>query len=225
MSVKKKTVMVIDDDPDFRNYVKAILEVKGIEVSEAASLVEAAKVLAERRPNIILLDMELGGERGNQFLLERSIQPALAKIPVIVCSSQNLATIVKEAIRYGADDYLIKPIKQTWLMQRIRKHLINEVEMSYSFDENVDVEMALEALPVSVSDESFLARSQLGFGKGVIVQASIADHENNVDVYYFRSIEKSKYSSKGPFDTMFSEAGITQSERDRLKMLKTFWRT
>ena len=224
MVLKKKTILVIDDDPDFRNFVRVLLESKGMEVIEASTLDEAHTKLQERTPNIILLDMELENESGIDFLQERAIKPGLSRIPVVVCSSQNLSTVVLEAIRNGADDYLLKPMKQPWLMQRIRKHLINEVELSYTFPdgEEAPVQMAIDAQAVFMSGDSFLARSQMGFGKNVVAQIDVSTNKGLVTCH-FKSAEKSRFSTKGPFDTLLTERGLDSDEKARLKMLKTFW--
>ena len=227
MAIKNKITLVIDDDPDFCAYVRAILEAQGMTVIAVMSINEAKNVLENEVPSVILLDMELQNEFGTDFLKERSENTLWSKIPVIVCSSQNLAAVVKAAIRFGADDYLLKPIKQTWLIQRVRKALLKEGSLSYFFKPEEEIEILIEASPVSINKTSIVARSSMGFEKGAYVSATIPDPKgSDVPIIApFKSDEKSRFHFRGPFDTLFSTAAITETEKNRVQLLKTFWKS
>ncbi len=223
MVIKKKSVLLIDDDPDFCFLVRTILEAKGMEVIAVATIVEGKEVLEREVPNIIILDMELQYEYGTDFLRERATNALWSKIPVVVCSSQNLATVVKTAIRYGADDYLLKPIKQTWLIQRVRKNLVKEENLAYHFKNEEEIEMHIEAKPISVSKTSFIGRSSAGYEKGAVVSIHIPQADGSVVQSDFKADEKSRFHSRGPFDTLFSTAEVTENEKNRIQLLKSFW--
>ncbi len=218
MVIKKKSVLVIDDDPDFIYLIKTILEAKGMTVIEASSIAEAHIVLKKEAPNVIVLDMELQNEHGNDFLEERATNNLWSKIPVIVCSSQSLANVIKTAIRFGADDYLLKPIKQAWLVQRIRKILIQDDNLPYFFKEELEIELIAEAKPVSVSKTSFIARSGVGFDKGTVLNISLPDRD--IDQFNFKSEEKSKFCSRGIFDTLFTVTEDTKNDKSTYKLLQ-----
>lgn len=224
MVIKKKVVLLIDDDPDFCALVRAILEAKGMGVVAVATIQHAKDYLEVESPNIILLDMELQGEYGTDFLKERANNLIWSKIPVVVCSSQGVAAIVKAAIKFGADDYLLKPIKQTWLIQRLRKNLLKEENLVYSFDSEEEVEVIVEAKAISISKTSFMGRSAIGFETGSLITAIIPVEDGEPNIAHFKSDEKSRYSSKGPFDTLFSTTSIAESEQKRVQLLKTFWK-
>lgn len=224
MVIKKKIVLIIDDDLDFCFLARTILEAQGMEVIDFGNLSDARIFLQDTIPNIIILDMELEKEHGTDFLKERATNPIWTKIPVIVCSSQNLAKTVKDAIRFGADDYLLKPIKQTWLIQRIRKNLIKESHLAYYFNEAEEVDLITEAKPISVAETSFVGRSIIGFEKGAIVLATIPQPNDEPPIItHFKCEEKSRFSSSGPFDTLLIIAAVTETEKNRVKMLKSFW--
>ncbi len=225
MVIKKKSILIIDDDPDFTFLARSILEAKGMEVTSVGALKDARTRLETDVPNIILLDMELKNEHGVDFLKERSTNPLWAQIPVVVCSSQNLAAVVKTAIRYGADDYLLKPIKQTWLIQRIRKNLIKEDSKEFFFDEGEEVEVLVEAETLAFSKSNFIARASIGFEKGTLILAQIPQPDGGEPIIsQFKANEKSRFSSRGPFDTVFSSVTISESEKKRIQLLKTFWK-
>lgn len=225
MVIKRKSALVIDDDPDFCAIIRAILEAKGMDVIDVASISEAKNYLTSNTPNIILLDMELKDEYGTDFLKERSTNFTWSRIPVIVCSSQSMATVVKAAIKFGADDYLIKPIKQTWLIQRIRKNLIKEDTLIFNFPEDEEIELEVEATSISVSKTSFIARGCVGYDVGAVITAEIPLVENEEPVVSkFRCEDKSRFSNKGPFDTLLSSSAITEADQRRLQLMKAFWR-
>lgn len=224
MVIKKKTILIIDDDPDFIVLAKSILEAQGMDIVGCSSINQARKYLDTELPNAILLDMGLQGEHGTDFLKERAEKPLWLKIPVVVCSAQNLATTVKMAIRYGADDYLLKPIKQTWLLQRVRKCLIKEEKLIYFFDDKEEIDLIMNARPSSVTETSFIGTASIGFDKGSVVTVSIPQPEGEPLIAHFKTDEKSRYSKDGPFETIFSSATMTEETKNRVKMLKTFWK-
>ena len=214
MVIKKKTVLVIDDDHDFSYFIKTILEAKGMSVIDVTSITEARIILEKEAPNIILLDMELHNEHGNDFLEERATNNIWAKIPVIVCSSQSLSNVIKTAIRFGADDYLLKPVKQTWLIQRIRKILINEENLPYYFERELEIELIIEAKPVSISQKSFMARASIGFEKEVLLTASLQVPSGEDIQNGFKSEEKSRFNTRGVFDTIFKIIDDTENQQN-----------
>jgi DNA-binding response OmpR family regulator len=67
MSGSAATVLVIDDDAGLRTLSRIVLELEGFTVREASSLKEADAVLAELRPDVVLLDVHLGHEQTNDL--------------------------------------------------------------------------------------------------------------------------------------------------------------
>ncbi len=225
MVIKNKYVMVIDDDPSFTAIIRAILEDKGMDVVECNSIAEARKAMETNLPNLILLDMELPGENGADFLKERAISKLLADIPVIVCSSHNEAKTVKEAIRFGANDYLLKPIKQTWLLQRVRKCLMRESREAYFFNDDEEIELLVDARAISITDTGFVASSSTGFEINTEVVADISSGDKAKSIVTNVKVDvKSRYHAQGPFITIFKVSGITVEENNRVQMLKAFWK-
>jgi DNA-binding response OmpR family regulator len=63
MSIAQPIALVVDDDAGLRTLSRIVLELEGFSVREAASLSEAEAALAERRPDVVLLDVHLGIEK------------------------------------------------------------------------------------------------------------------------------------------------------------------
>jgi two-component system KDP operon response regulator KdpE len=119
-------VVVIDDDPHVRRFLRATLTGHGHVVFEATSVAEGTAAIREHNPAIILLD--LGLPDGDGLTVLRSIRPD-SKVPVIVLSARGQEGDKVAALDSGADDYLTKPFGTGELMARIRVALrhANEV--------------------------------------------------------------------------------------------------
>jgi two-component system KDP operon response regulator KdpE len=111
------TILVIDDDPHVRRYLRAALGGHGHTVSEAASVAEGLAELARQLPAVVLLDLGLPDGDGLQVL--RALRPD-TRIPVIVLSARGQEGDKVAALDAGADDYLTKPFGAGELMARIR---------------------------------------------------------------------------------------------------------
>ena len=110
-------VLVIDDDPHVRRFLRAALTGHGHIVVEAASVADALGELRLDPPAIVLLDLGLPDGDGLDVL--RALRPE-SKTPVIVLSARGQEGDKVAALDAGADDYLTKPFGTGELMARIR---------------------------------------------------------------------------------------------------------
>jgi DNA-binding response OmpR family regulator len=101
MSGSAALVLVIDDDPALRTLSRIVLELEGFRILEAASLAEAGAVLAEVRPDAVLLDVHLGPEQSDELFLRLRAEG----IPVAAVTG----TSDLRDFRDLADDMLSKP--------------------------------------------------------------------------------------------------------------------
>lgn len=234
MVIKKKSVLIVDDDPDFRAIIETILERQGMEVISCASLQEAGERLKESLPNLIILDLKLGNEHGVQFLHKRFGDKFLSQIPVIICSSENSAPMIKSILKFNSVDYLLKPIKQAWLIQKVRKALLSERALKIEFsNEIVNLEVMADAL--DVTGNGLVIEANIGFEKDVVVEVNIKEKErakifkadevnDGHKIAYLKTLERSKYNRNGTYETPLVIAGVTAEDKMRIKLLKTFWR-
>ncbi|MBY0517260.1 MAG: response regulator [Bacteriovoracaceae bacterium] len=229
MSLLGKTVLVIDDDDSFRDYVTKILNAQGITTKEAKDLLETESVLSTFTPDVIILDLNLGdGSLGHRFLEDRQKNPARQKIPVIVCSADSTSEIVKKCILSGADDYLVKPIKQTWLLQRLHKHILQKKLLSRRFPTETAPLLSLEfeAQLVGIGEGHAVLRSQAKFqkdAKGEIAAKLFT--ENDILVKTVRMDNESRAGVNGLYDTYCTLIGITEKEAGKIRKIKAGWRT
>jgi DNA-binding response OmpR family regulator len=107
----KQKIMVVDDEPSIRKYLRTLLEVDGYEVETLASGKEALKEIGDgSRPNFIILDVLMPEMDGLETL--RQLMQVDRTLNIIMLSCANEVTTVVEAIRLGALDYLTKPFEK-----------------------------------------------------------------------------------------------------------------
>ncbi len=116
-----KSILIVDDALFQRHLVKEILQDQGFELREAASGEEALEKLKVSEVDLVLLDITLPGKNGLETLEE--IRRTHPFVKVIMVTAQAQKGIMLQAVKLGAEDYLIKPIKPDRLIQTVRKVL------------------------------------------------------------------------------------------------------
>lgn len=110
-------VLVIEDDPGIRKFLKQTLLTNHYDVLEASTGREALQLINSHCPDCVLLDLGLPDMDGNEII--RSMR-AWTRTPILVISARGLEQDKANALDLGADDYLIKPFGVIELMARIR---------------------------------------------------------------------------------------------------------
>ena len=115
----KKKILIIEDEPDVVNAVKALLEAKGFEVSAAADGEEGLKKARATLPDLVLLDLMLPKLSGFVVCRLLKFDDRYKNIPVIVITARTDERDIALAEKVGASDYLIKPVKPQVLLEKI----------------------------------------------------------------------------------------------------------
>lgn len=110
-------VLLVEDDPAIRTGLMRGLSEHGHVVDSAATGAQAVAMLAEDRPDVILLDLGLPDLDGASVL---DVAKALKSAPVIVATARDDEREVVRLLNAGADDYLVKPFSIAQLDARIR---------------------------------------------------------------------------------------------------------
>jgi CheY-like chemotaxis protein len=111
-------VLVVEDDGLVREKMGALLETRGYRVAAAGNGREALNYLRTHpAPHVILLDLMMPVMNGWAFRKEQRHDPALAGIPVLVCSGAG--DVQAEADLIGADGHLEKPVKPDELFEAV----------------------------------------------------------------------------------------------------------
>jgi len=117
MSEGRPKVLVVDDEPQIRRYLRTTLGNEGFEVLEAVNAKECESLAASHRPDVILLDLGLPDMDGID--LARRLRE-WCDAPIIVISARGQEEDKIQALDAGADDYLTKPFGTGELLARIR---------------------------------------------------------------------------------------------------------
>ena len=113
----KQRVLVVDDEPSIRRYLRPILIADGFDVYEASNGQEALSAVTAYSPDLIILDLGLPDMDGIQ--VTRRLRE-WSQTPIIILSVREAEHDKVAALDSGADDYLTKPFGTSELMARIR---------------------------------------------------------------------------------------------------------
>ena len=121
MATRHKTILVVDDDPDLRNWLERQLRQAGYEVLLAEGAAAARARLEERVPDLILADINMPEVSGVEFVAGLREDPALSKIPVIYLTGMEENTEL--AVQTVGYPLLAKPVKAPELLKLVRSQL------------------------------------------------------------------------------------------------------
>jgi len=125
---KKAKILLIDDDVDFVEATKIILESKPYEVIVAHDGEKGLQKAREEKPDLILLDIIMPVEDGFTAAEQLKEDPQLSKIPVLMLTGfatkrGGTSIPVSRGYTLDADDYIDKPVSPEELLARVEKHL------------------------------------------------------------------------------------------------------
>jgi len=125
---KRAKILLVDDDPDFVEATKAVLESRPYEIITALSGEEGLQKARAEKPDLVLLDIIMPGVDGFQVCQQLKKDPQLAKIPVIMITSfseryMETSLAVSQGLSLEAEDFIDKPVAPTELLIQVDKWL------------------------------------------------------------------------------------------------------
>jgi CheY-like chemotaxis protein len=137
-AAEKKYVLVVDDEPDVRSYLAAILEDSGYEVGSAGDGKSALEMVEERAPDLISLDLVMPGKSGARFLYALRKNREWARIPVIIVTGhahdeagrEDIEDLLAGKAISGPETCLEKPVTPEGYVSAVRRQLGLTVESS-----------------------------------------------------------------------------------------------
>jgi CheY-like chemotaxis protein len=126
-----KTVLVVDDEPNVREYLRTVLEDAGFNVLTAADGEEALKVIRRERPDFISLDLIMPKKSGHKLLYELKKDKDLSRIPVLIVTAhardelgkESLEDLMSNRVMSGPGTYLEKPVNPLSYVRSIQRAL------------------------------------------------------------------------------------------------------
>jgi two-component system KDP operon response regulator KdpE len=110
-------ILLVDDEPAIQRAVGPLLRARGYQVEVAGTGAEALAIVADRSPDLVVLDLGLPDLEGTEVC--RRIR-LTSKMPIVVLSARGAETDKVQALDLGADDYVTKPFGPEELLARIR---------------------------------------------------------------------------------------------------------
>lgn len=134
----KPLILAVDDEPDICRLMQRVLEPAGYEVITATNGEQALKLVTERTPDLVLLDIKMPGKSGTEVFQELKVShPDSSVIMATAVGDVNLAI---DTLREGALDYLIKPFNVNELVVSV----VGALEKRKLILENRDYQLNLE---------------------------------------------------------------------------------
>lgn len=150
--MNKATVLIIDDEPQIRKLLQINLEGHDYKTLQASTAKEGMMLAANHLPDLILLDIGLPDQSGQELLLE--LREWYNK-PILMLSVQDGENDIVQALDNGASDYLTKPFRAGELLARIRSAIrrSHHLEQNDSVIESGNLEVDLVARTVKKNGE------------------------------------------------------------------------
>ncbi len=106
----KPTILVAEDSADAREMMRVLLESKGYQVVSAENGIRALEVAIRKRPDLLLLDLELPKLDGLAVTRNLRLHPSFKRVPILIVSGHDPSRYRQAALDAGCDDYLLKPL-------------------------------------------------------------------------------------------------------------------
>jgi two-component system nitrogen regulation response regulator GlnG len=188
-------LLLIDDEADVQYSFRRIFDSPQIELTTAASGEEGLRLIPRLKPDLVLMDVRMGGMTGLETL--RRLRQMDAKLPVIMMTAYGTTQTAIEAMKLGAYDYLLKPFDVPKLKQIVMDalkaaHDMKQVVSYQPLLESEDYELGIvgrsEAMQrvfkligqLSSSDATALITGESGTGKELVARA-IYHHSQRAD--------------------------------------------
>jgi len=113
-------VVIADDDPGILRLIEVTLKRAGYDVAAVSDGESALRLIRERRPDLVLLDVSMPIRTGLEVGKELQADEGLRDLPIVFLTAHSQESDVLEGFRSGAVDYLFKPFSPRELRARVR---------------------------------------------------------------------------------------------------------
>jgi len=116
-------ILAVDDNPLNLELLRAVLQARGYRLRTARTVDEALAALAEARPRLILMDLQLPGRDGLSLTRQLRHDPAYDDVVIVAVTSYAMKGDRDRALEAGCDDYVAKPVDTRGLPEFVARHL------------------------------------------------------------------------------------------------------
>ncbi|OGQ04105.1 MAG: hypothetical protein A2979_00380 [Deltaproteobacteria bacterium RIFCSPLOWO2_01_FULL_45_74] len=119
----RKKILIVEDNPDQLTILKSVLEKQGFKIITATDGEEAVDRSKDETPDLILMDINMPGLRGDMAALRIRGDATTKDIPIIMLTAVDDVQEKVLASQTGAVDYITKPYKPEELLAKIKAHI------------------------------------------------------------------------------------------------------
>lgn len=152
-STESHTMLIVDDDPEIRQYLASIFSGK-YKMFDAGSGEEGLELVRKHLPDIVISDVMMGGTSGIELCRQMKLDMALSHIPVILLTASTSQEVRLKGIEGGADDYISKPFDKDILVARVASILRNRNDLQRYFYNEITLQTS--DFKISVEYKEFL---------------------------------------------------------------------
>lgn len=185
-ATERPTILVIDDNPDVRDYLRTILTPR-YNVAEAPNGEAGLQEASREVPDLVVCDIMMPVMNGLEFCNRMKSETATSHIPVILLTARTLESQQTEGYEHGADSYITKPFSSRLLLARIDNLLSSRIKLKALFATDSHELAAKEQLPtqqlrtteeqqLNATDKAFIDRLRS------IIEEHMADSDFGVEV-------------------------------------------
>jgi CheY-like chemotaxis protein len=236
MTMKAKTILIIDDDNVVRTLSKKVLEGAGYEVYEAADIKSAFEASSVHAPHLIILDLVLPDGSGFDFLEKKRSLPDLKDVPVIVLSGLAVPQNSKDpgsdpvfrANAMGAKDYLRKPLDAKILVQKARKNLREGGFSEYVFpvESQPSIQVHIPGRILFANEVGFMLEipAKIATGAQINLQSQLLVQLSCENCVFQKTSKVAKSSGTGQYINEIAAIGLGPETVKKIREITRGWR-
>ncbi|MCG8048275.1 MAG: response regulator [Candidatus Thiodiazotropha endolucinida] len=118
-----KTILIVDDEPNIVLSVEYLMKREGYQVMTANDGQVAIEMIADTRPDLLILDVMMPRKNGFEVCREIRADPALSGLPILMLSAKGREAEIKKGVSLGADAYITKPFSTHDLVDKVNQLL------------------------------------------------------------------------------------------------------
>lgn len=216
--VEQPYILIVDDVPVNLQALESILQTRGFRVVKATNGEQALEIVAQEKPDLILLDVMMPKMNGYEVCQHLKENPATSKIPVIFLTGRNDSYSVIKGFASGALDYVVKPFHAPELLARINTHLelkhSRDTVLRYNHLLNAEKRRAeqllLNILPASIADRLQNGERQIAdkVDDATVIFADVTNFTPLSENYSAEEIVSLLNSLFSAFDALAEEYGV-----------------
>ncbi len=122
-AARQRRILIVDDEPIIRSLCRYALQADDVRFEESGDGKQALELIRSKPFDLVLLDVDLPGMKGNDLLAALRADPPWANLKIIMFSGRSAPDEMAQFMLGGADDYLVKPFTTIQLQARVRSSL------------------------------------------------------------------------------------------------------